>query len=98
LSISSCPRNWRMAFLGASFFWAAPPPNQPIPQPDMTGDRIRHEGLRCVCGTRASVMGLRGAAFYGGQRGSIRPSAKGSGACWRAIRAMAAEQIGRLKR
>lgn len=27
-----------MAFLGASFFFAAPPPNQPIPQPDIFAD------------------------------------------------------------
>ena len=33
-SISSCPRSCRIAFFGASFF-AAPPPNQPSPQPDM---------------------------------------------------------------
>ena len=48
LSISSVDRSWSIAFLGASFFFVPPPPNQPIPQFDMLCCCYQYRKASCL--------------------------------------------------
>lgn len=69
-SISSCPRSWRIAFFGASFFcWA--PPNQPRPQPLILYDVLDRVSQRCMRARRQqSHVDVRWAIKRAGWRGS----------------------------